>query len=243
MSRCANGVSAARTAGCVPFRIFRPLPQKFREIRLQDGVQLLSPSRLALRKGKPENGQFGRIHLAQFEHLRKMRGQPLVVEGRRRRQGFRLVQNDHAVDFPFPAPQDGVKIRLPAIQIAVHRVDPKGEIRHVGRAQPRETHRIELNGQNPIGPDPQFDMGGKVPDAHQGVDLPEKRLKTRLVRFDNVLTRIIQPIAYVAQRRETVFEDIQDDRFALSVEIHVHGELFPGNVFLHQERRLVDHQM
>ena len=36
-------------------------------------------------------------------------------------------------------------------------------------------------------------------------------------------------------------ENIQDDRFALAVEIHVHGELFPGDVFLHQERRLVDH--
>ena len=41
-------------------------------------------------------------------------------------------------------------------------------------------------GQNPIALDPQFDVGGKVPDAHQRVDLPENRLKTRLVRFDNV---------------------------------------------------------
>ena len=107
---------------------------------------------------------------------------------------------------------------------------------------PRHLSLIPIfDGQNPIALDPQFDVGGKVPDAHQRVDLPEKRLKTRLVRFDNVLTRIIQPVAHVAQRRETVCENIQDDRFALAIEIHVHGELFPGDVFLHQERRLVDH--
>ena len=165
-----------------------------------------------------------------------MRGQPIVIEGRRRRQGFRLVQNDHAVDLSFPAPQDGVEIRLPVIQVTIHRIDPEGEVGHVGRTQSRETHRIELDGQNPIALDPQFDVGGKVPDAHQRVDLPEKRLKTRLVRFDDILTRIIQPVAHVTQRRETVCENIQDDRFALAVEIHVHGELFPGDVFLHQER-------
>ena len=140
-----------------PHNRIRPLlrfPPHYRRNSVRSDCRMVSSSSVRSAslsvKANPKTGSSGTSTLRSSSTFAK------CAASRRRRQGFRLVQNDHAVDFPLPAPQDGVEIRLPVIQVAVHRIDPKGEVGHIGRTQARETHCIELDGQNPIALDPQF---------------------------------------------------------------------------------------
>lgn len=80
---------------------------------------------------------------------------------------------------------------------------PEASEPSVGYTIPRNAS-LNSMGKIPSPSDPQFDVGGRSQMPISALTFHEKRLKTRLVRFDDILTRIIQPVAHVAQRRETV---------------------------------------